>query len=572
MAKQSNVKKYAVIYLSLTAFLLALCITITAGMYAFARNMDFLFGAGDMIVTPAVGTEDWDKEYYKSSYGGDKDKIEDAARTLTERLEEEGIVLLKNQNGALPLDRSQPGQRRVSAFGWAFSHPVYGGTGSGDIGDGYCVTPQAGLENAGFSVNPTLVGAYDEWSRSTERLTNWGTRVNCNSRPEVSVSYSDWDIIEKPLSSDEVAQAEEYSDVALIFIARQGGEGTDLPVTMGGYTFYGPNRTNQANSFGYDEGKHYLELSEGERQMIERVSSAGFEKVIVVINSANPIEAGELQASPDIDGIVLVGAPGSSGFNALGKILSGEVVPSGRTADIFAADFTADPTFPNFSDPTYYSEDGGVRRRNQYTNVSGETTAFDCGYFVQYEEGIYMGYRYYETAALLGTIDYSSAVVYPFGYGLSYTTFEQSITESSVRGGMIEVTIRVCNTGRRAGKDVIQLYYSAPFGADETGGAPVIEKAYKVLAAFTKTDVIPAGAEAEYTLSFPVSRWRLTTTARKGATFSTRGYTILSSVKTRTRSGTALLTVRVRASSMAKITRASPKERLRKSWFSMKVI
>lgn len=498
-------KKHIVVWSAAVAFLLVLLITVTAGMNGAARSMDFRFGGGEMIVTPAEGTQNWDTAYYLSAYGGDKGKIEEAARSLTERIEGEGIVLLKNENGTLPLDPRGGKEKNVSVFGWSFSHPVYGGSGSGAVDEESCITPRDGLEDAGFSVNPTLESLYADWSANTKRKTNAGKTVDCDSRPATDSNASgDWDIVEMPVAAATAAEAAEYSSVALVFLARQGGEGCDLPLNMGKHTFYGAGRTQAGNSFGYNENKHYLQLSDDEEELLRTVCAADFEKVVVVLNSSNAMQIPELQANERIGAILTVGGPGSTGFEALGGVLSGEVVPSGRTADVYAADFTQDPVFCNFSDPYYYTNDSLVKKRNEYTNVNLSNTGYANGYFVQYEEGIYMGYRWYETAAREGVLDYAEAVVYPFGYGLSYTEFRQSILSYSVRGGRVSVTVNVENAGKRAGKDVIQLYYTAPFGKKETGSDTVIEKPSKVLAAFDKTDVIEAGESRRYTLEFAV--------------------------------------------------------------------
>lgn len=502
-------KKTFTVFSIIMAFLLALCISVTVGMNIFSRIMDFVFGGGEQILVPAEGTEDWDTQYYSSDYGADKQKIEAAAGKLTEKIEGEGIVLLKN-SGALPLDLSNEKEKKVSVFGWAFSHPVYGGTGSGSVNSENSVTPQMGLENAGFIVNPSLVSEYASWSSSNTYLSSTdGKRKSCDERPEVDYGTGDWDLIEMPVTvgSQIVTSAADYSDVGIIYLARQGGEGSDLPVSMGDDTFYGANRTKEGNNFGYNPQKHYLELTDEEEQLIEAVTSAGFEKVIVVINSSNAMELGELQNDDKIDSVLFIGGPGTTGFNALGEVFSGEINPSGRTADIFASDFEKDPVFCNFSDPMYYNEANKSGKRNEYSNINSDNTDYKSGYFVQYEEGIYMGYRYYETAYAEGEegFDYDSAVVYPFGYGLSYTEFTQSIVgDILVSDGQISLTVNVENTGDISGKEVIQVYYTPPYGKEQTGNATEIEKSAKVLAAFFKTEDIPAGQSKTYTLSFAV--------------------------------------------------------------------
>ena len=357
------------------------------------------------------------------------------------------------------------GEKSVNAFGWSFTHPVYGGTGSGNVKTDTAVTPQKGLENAGFTVNETLIEAYTDWSKSNYytnavNTTNGSTTtalmsafgrgdrvsISCDERPTVIYGYGNWDIIEAPVSVIDMEQAEEYSDVAIVMIGRQGGEQGDLPTSMGDDSFYG---RKDGIKYGYNPDKHYLELTDEEEALLTAVKAADFEKIIVVVNSANAMELGGLEADDAIDAILLAPDPGQTGFNALGKILSGAINPSGKTSDIFAADFTKDPTFCNFADPKNYAyelaamQNPAAGKRNGYTNIN-ESNSYDAGFFVQYEEGIYVGYRYYETAADIGKAGfvYEEEVVYPFGHGLSYTQFEQQIVRSDLSGSTKTVDVR----------------------------------------------------------------------------------------------------------------------------------
>ncbi len=513
---------FVAIWTPILALLLAAAIVVTVVTDMFSKPIDFALGGGEMVVTKAEGTEDWEDDYYGMIAEDEEAQLYKDANDLTERIAGEGFVLLKNQGGALPLDTSTD-EKNISAFGWSFSHPVYGGTGSGNVKTDTAVTPQAGLENAGFTVNPTLVEAYDTWSKSNE-YTNavntvgndtttalmsafgLGSRVSisCDERPTVIYGYGNWDIIEAPASALDMEQAAEFSPVALVMIGRQGGEQGDLPTAMGDDTFY--NRGDGVK-FGYNPDKHYLELTDEEEALIAAVKEADFEKIVVVVNSANAMELGELQNDADIDAIILAPGPGQTGFNALGKILSGEVNPSGKTADIFAADFTKDPTFVNFADPKNYAyeaaamQNAAAGKRNGYNNITKENS-YDAGFFAQYEEGIYVGYRYYETAADIGKegFVYEDEVVYPFGYGLSYTSFEQEIVSSSLGGHTKTVEVRVKNTGSVAGKSVVQLYVEAPYtDYDEQYG---VEKSTVNLVAFGKTQELAPGAEETVTLTF----------------------------------------------------------------------
>lgn len=509
---------FMAIWLPVVAVVLAAMITVTVLMNMYSKVMDFVFGAGKMVITKAEGTEDWDTDYYTSEYSAQEKLLEEAEK-LTEEIAGEGFVLLKN-NGALPLDTGKEKEKNVSCFGWGFSHPVYGGTGSGSVKIETCGTPQKGLENAGFTVNPTLVAAYDTWSKAESSMlgeavnTGNGTstalmsafklqprvKLSADVRPTLEFGYGNWDLIEAPASALDMAQAKSYSDVALVMIGRVGGEQGDLPMEMGENAFYG---RGEGQKYGYNPDKHYLELTDEEEALIAAVKAQNFDKIVVVVNSANAMELGELERDEEIDAIIFAPGPGQTGFNALGRILSGEVNPSGKTADIFAEDFTLDPTFCNFADPYNYAYNAaamrnpGAGKRNSYNNID-KTNSWDAGFFTQYEEGIYVGYRYYETAAAIGKVgfDYDDAVVYPFGHGLSYTTFRQEIVGQSLGGDDMSVDVLVTNTGAEKGKSVVQLYVTAPY---IQGG---VEKSAVSLVAFGKTEMLAPGGKETVKLTF----------------------------------------------------------------------
>lgn len=229
------------------------------------------------------------------------------------------------------------------------------------------------------------------------------------------------------------------------------------------------------------------------------LAKQNFETVVVVVNASTTIEMGDLQNDADIDAILLAGSPGATGFNAVGSILNGDVNPSGRTVDTWAADFTADPTYANFGS-FIYSNIEAKYPVSTIEKVSSNATVTSNAPFVNYAEGIYFGYRYYETAAAEGFIDYDDAVVYPFGYGLSFTDFAWEITDTKAGDvdGTIAVTVDVTNTGDVAGRDVVELYYSAPY---TPGG---IEKSEVILGGFEKTGVIEPGASESVTIEIAV--------------------------------------------------------------------
>lgn len=491
--KMSN-KAFKITWSAIIAVLLVVCIVATIGMNSFSVVMDFVFGERSVTIENVEGSEDWDANYYTADYSG-KEEVEEAARALTEEIEGEGIVMLKNEETALPLDLSNDTEKTISVFGWSFNYPVYGGSGSGDVDVTKCVTPEQGLVNAGFTLNEQLKETYADWSENTTRIARDGSEVKCNARPTINFAVADWSTVEMPVDDSAAKAAAAESDVALVFFSRVGGEQMDLPLNMGNGTFGGNA------CMGVNDNKHYLQLSDEETAVLDAVKSAGFKKVIVVLNSSNVMQVDELEKDADIDAILWVGGPGQTGFNALGKVLSGEINPSGRTADIYPADFTKDPTFANFSDPLFYTS--GVELRNEYTNISTDNTGYTNGYFTMYEEGIYVGYRYYETASDIGAIDYESSVTYPFGYGLSYTSFEQEMTGHSVSKDEITVKVKVTNTGDVAGKDVVQVYYRAPYG-EETTNEVKMEKSTAVLAAFDKTKLLEPGESEEIELTFPI--------------------------------------------------------------------
>ncbi|MGO4928870.1 glycoside hydrolase family 3 C-terminal domain-containing protein [Fundicoccus sp. Sow4_F4] len=384
------------------------------------------------------------------------------SKALTETIQEEGIVLLENKDNSLPLSNN----KQLNVFGIGSVSTVYGGSGSGASDESNNITIQQGLENAGFSLNPELIELYD------------GNKPKKDQQNNFNLTGGDYNIYEPnmDLFTDELLEnAVEYSDVALVIFSRNGGEGGDLPMDMEELQNGTP-------------GKSYLELQDIEEELLERVKGSGFENVIVVINSSNAMELGFLKDDA-ITASLWIGGPGSTGNNALGKILSGEVNPSGKLVDTYAYDVTTAPAYYNAGDFAYL-------------NSRDENNRYEK--FLNYNEGIYMGYRFYETRFVdnvTGEVDeeaYKELVQYPFGYGLSYTTFEQEIIDSKVEDGQITLTLKVTNTGDVAGKEVVQVYFTAPY----TEGS--IEKSHVVLADFAKTSLLEANASEELELSFTV--------------------------------------------------------------------
>lgn len=378
-----------------------------------------------------------------------------ATSDITEEVEAEGVTLLKNENDALPLS----GVTKVNVFGsTAGNNFSYGGTGSGAGDTSKNVTFYQGLEDAGLSANPNLEQFYEE---------------NATAAKDMGIVGTDWNLYELPQSSytqDAIDDAKTYSDTAIVVLTRKGGEGFDLPTDMAAYE-------------GSEAGRSYLELSPNEEDLLAMVEG-NFDRVIVVLNSPNAMELGFVDA-PQVDAALWVGTPGATGCDAIGKVLTGAVNPSGRTVDTFPYEAESAPSYYNFGAHDYTN----VQHTNQslFAGSGDATSGTENVHFVDYAEGIYVGYRYYETAAADGYIDYDATVQYPFGYGLSYTTFDEKIADFSDDGTTITMTVDVTNTGDVAGKDVVEAYYSAPY---TPGG---IEKSAVVLAGFDKTKLLEPG-------------------------------------------------------------------------------
>ena len=401
------------------------------------------------------------------------DETNEEAAEVAEEIMEDGIVLLKNES-LLPLNET----KKLNIFGWESINPAYGGAGSGGINDLYdIVSLNQGLENAGFSINQKLVDFYN----------NYGA-----DNPEMSIQKQSWTLPEPPVDtySDElIKSAKEYSDVAVVVLSRKAGEGhNDIPMDVKKAAY--DNNSDEYDDF--PEGEHYLQLSQTERDMVDMVCS-NFDNVIVVYNGANQFELGFADEYPQIKSVVWCPGTGNVGFNALGKVFSGEVNPSGKTPDTFIYDMTTAPWWNN-------------AEKTEYTNLAdmavegmnAGTAQVYAPAFTNYVEGIYVGYKYYETAAQEGAIDYDKTVQYPFGYGLSYTEFEQKMGELEEKDGQISVDVEVTNSGDVAGKDVVEVYYKPPY----TNGG--IEKSSANLIEFAKTDLLQPGESQTVTVTFSI--------------------------------------------------------------------
>ena len=477
------------------AWLLAAAIILVMGLvinlvltqnYFLYNTLNSVFG-GEIRVLASGDPEQY--KYYEADYEN-KAEVLKAANALNEEIVEEGIVLLKNDGAgkALPLktpmsDESVTEKPRVSVFGKNSVNLVYGGSGSGEASASNAATIYDSLTAAGYEYNPELKKFYESSESGTGRPKNPGMGDILAGFATGETPLSAYGEVRKSYASD-------YKDAAIVVLSRIGGEGYDLPRTM--KTDFTENATAVSGANAED---HYLEPDNNELALIGEVKSAGFGNITIVINSATPMELGELEDDAAITSIVWIGSVGRTGINALGRILNGEVNPSGRTVDTYARDFSKDPTWNNFGN-------NNVTDGNRYYE-DGKKRAY---YFVEYEEGIYVGYRYYETRGYeeekKGNVNwYKENVVYPLGYGLSYTTFEWELmnkaeiesyvlnAETNLAKEKITVRVKVTNTGDAAGKEVVEVYLHAPYN----GG---IEKSEVVLAGFGKTPMLPSAAEA----------------------------------------------------------------------------
>lgn len=412
---------------------------------------------------------------------GMTDETREESYEIAKQIAREGIILLKNEDSVLPLSADV---KKVNVFGWASTNPIYGGTGSGEFSDtSSMVSLLQGLEHAGYEVNQDIVTFYEKEE---------------NKRPEIGMYIQDWTNPEakaKDYTKKKIFEgAKEFSDSAILVISRSGGENADLPMSItdensiaqAAATGSGVRYTSHKDDV--DPSKSYLELTAREIDLVEQVNQY-FQNIVVIINSANTMELGWVNQYENIKAVVWCAGAGQNGFDALGEVLNGTVNPSGRTVDTYVYDVLSTPVAKNIG-------------AFPYDNVSDLVNADDStnynAYFVNYVEGIYIGYKFYETAAVEGLIDYETVVQYPFGYGLSYTSFTQELQDVSRSGDNVTVKVKVTNTGSVAGKDVVEVYYTPPY---YNGG---IEKSAVNLIDFAKTGMLAPGESEVVTVTFPV--------------------------------------------------------------------
>ena len=418
------------------------------------------------------------------------------ATELVNEITADGVVLAKDEDGILPVASGS----KLNVFGWASTNPCYGGTGSGALNTAYPVTDLlTGLHDAGIETNEELSKFYSDYKAD---------------RPSVGMVAQDWTLPEPNVSlyTDEMMEnAKAFSDTAMVVITRVGGEGADLPTDMASVVdgswirrvaqAYGSERgtayyngtyddsLNEGND--WDKGDHFLQLSNREEDLLDLVT-ANFDNVILVYNGANAFQMDFLKDYPQIKGVLLCPGTGQSGFEGFGKVVSGEVNPSGRTVDTYVSNLKNAPWWNNFGDFKYTNTEE-LNSDSSFFDPEGTTPSF-----VNYVEGIYVGYKFYETAADEGLINYDDEVVFPFGYGLSYTSFTKEMSGITNDGTSLNFTVTVTNTGSVAGKDVVEIYSDPPY----TNGG--IEKSSANLLDFAKTNELAPGESQTIEFSIPV--------------------------------------------------------------------
>ena len=425
-------------------------------------------------------------------------EVVDAGEKLNQTINDESMTLLKNENNTLPFKNV----KKISVFGKSSANPQLSGSGSGASG-GSTTDLYTSLEDAGYTLNPVLKNFYEDNS-----LSGPGPSVASffGGGGEITIGETAQSSYPEYVKSSYNA----YKDAAVILLKRSGSEGSDNPRRVGDFA---------TDSDEVKNAHHYFELSVNETALIKAVEDAGFSKIVLLVNSPSPLELGAIEKDEKIQSIIWTGLPGGNGMKAVGRILNGSVNPSGHTVDTWASDYRKDPTWNNFGDGSQTSADmktsnytllnpdgKNISRRYdesgediQGTDARGQGLAV-TDTFVRYEEGIYTGYRYYETMGHdEGETWYKNNVVYPFGYGLSYTNFTYTFANATTElkeDGTFSVDVTVKNNGKVGGKDVVEAYFKAPYINGE------IEKAYENLAAYAKTDYLEPGESQTLTLSF----------------------------------------------------------------------
>jgi beta-glucosidase len=463
MPKPKKLSKPVAITVYAVAVVLAVGLVV-ANIYV-SRYSDLIsgyFGQATQRVEAAEGGAD--ANYYPSDFASDAERtayLEDVARRITAG----GMTLLAN-NGALPLAANA----RVTVFGQDAVDPIYGGGGAGSIDVTKAVDLKEGLTQAGLTLNPVLWDFYETGPGASYRKTT----------PDVygQGAFAVNEVPRDGYTDDVIASFADYSDAAVIVVGRAGGESGDLSIV--------PD----------ESGYTYLQLDDNERAMIA-LACEHFKNVVVLLNTATPVELGPL-SDYDVDAVLWIGPLGQTGALAVGQALTGAVNPSGATVDTYAYDSLSAPSAQNMA-------------AAYFTNQTNEAMTY--GYVV-YAESIYVGYYYYETRyedVVLGNetkanYNYATQVQYPFGYGLSYTTFDWSGFAVSKADDTYTVSVAVTNTGSVAGRDVVEVYLQQPYtDYDRENG---VEKPSVQLAGYAKTSELAPGASETVTIEVPGELFR----------------------------------------------------------------
>lgn len=452
--------------------------------------------------------ESFTKSFEQTSNKETMEAYKKKGAEYAEQVEEEGIVLLQNKDNILPLADSV---KKVNVFGWGSTAWLASGSGSAEVSPLKTDFLKA-LSDYGISYNEELTEMYENFMAErpyARALSTYSSQMCRLYEPSVhDTEYYTEEMLE---------HAKNYSDTAIVVLSRYCGESNDCPKTQ-----YKVTKTLEG---AYDEsgvivdaGRTYLDISTEEEELLAYCGE-NFENVIVLINATNAMTLGFLETTPGIDACLLAGTTGGEAAAAIPKVLYGEVNPSGKTVDTYAYDLASAATWANAGaegEGMYTNADGLYPADGVTTNGNvGDAPLYDGVYYVDYAENIYIGYKWYETADAEGYWDdveneygkgYEGVVQYPFGYGLSYTQFDYEIVDSVPaagqaldKDGQIEVTVKVTNVGKAAGKEAVQLYYTAPYIRGE------IEKSAVELCGFAKTDILKPGESENLTITFDVS-------------------------------------------------------------------
>ncbi|MDD3360660.1 MAG: glycoside hydrolase family 3 protein [Hespellia sp.] len=472
---------------SVTSFMLVLSILGTNCMMGYAGTVNQALGISTSKVVNQSEASD-DTTYYESEYGelSAENLQKLIADTYDESVveEEEGAVLLKNADSALPLSDSET---KVTLFGHAVAQPLYKNSSAGSSGykGEYCIDLYTALTNAGLHVNDTL---YEAYASSTTKRGN-GSSTFGQEETEWSMGEEDISFYTDKLKK---SWADDYNDVAIVMLAREGGEGVEVQTD------------DEA------EGISQLALHQEEKDLLQMIKDSGaFKKTIVLVNSGNAMELGWLDEY-NVDACLWIGLPGQRGFEGVANLLVGDANPSGHLTDTYAINSLSAPAVVN-----------GSYNNQNWTNLDevldvSEENDQDISWYTAQAEGIYVGYKYYETryedtvmgqgnadsnvGSSTGTgWNYTDEVQYPFGYGLSYTNFEQKLDSVEINGDEITIKATVTNTGKVAGKSTVQVYAQTPYGDYEKENS--VEKSSIQLLDFEKTEMLEPGESETLTIT-----------------------------------------------------------------------